>query len=99
LTELNYPLLLFFFAVVFLFCLFVCLFLFVLFCFPDRVSLGSLSCPGTHSVDQTGLKLRDPPASVSQVLGLKASTTMPGELLFFKTGFLCAVPGVLELAL
>jgi hypothetical protein len=29
----------------------------------------------THSVDQTGLKLKDPTASASQVLGLKACTT------------------------
>jgi hypothetical protein len=35
-------------------------------------------CPGTHSVDQTGLKLRNPPASASQVLGLKACATTPG---------------------
>ncbi|GAB1288398.1 Aquaporin-7 [Apodemus speciosus] len=35
------------------------------------VSLCSPGCPGTHSVDQPGLKLRDPPASASQVLGLK----------------------------
>jgi hypothetical protein len=32
----------------------------------------SPGCPGAHSVDQAGLKLRDPPASASQVLGLKA---------------------------
>ncbi|GAB1302908.1 H/ACA ribonucleoprotein complex subunit DKC1 [Apodemus speciosus] len=36
------------------------------------VSLCSPSCPGTHSVDQAGLELRNPPASASQVLGLKA---------------------------
>jgi hypothetical protein len=30
--------------------------------------------PGTHSVDQAGLELRNPPASASQVLGLKACT-------------------------
>jgi hypothetical protein len=30
---------------------------------------------GTHFVDQAGLKLRNPPASASQVLGLKACTT------------------------
>jgi hypothetical protein len=30
---------------------------------------------GTHSADQAGLELRNPPASASQVLGLKASTT------------------------
>jgi hypothetical protein len=32
-------------------------------------------CPVTHSVDQTGLKLRDPPASASQELGLQVCTT------------------------
>ncbi|GAB1285850.1 Fer-1-like protein 4 [Apodemus speciosus] len=39
------------------------------------VSLYSPGCPGTHSVDQAGLKLRNPPASASQVLGLKACAT------------------------
>jgi hypothetical protein len=47
------------------------------FVFQDRVSLCSPGCPGTHSVDQTGLKLRNPPASASQVLGLKACATTP----------------------
>jgi hypothetical protein len=32
-------------------------------------------CPGTHSVDQAGPKLRNLPASASQVLGLKACAT------------------------
>ncbi|GAB1285411.1 Ras-related protein Rab-7L1 [Apodemus speciosus] len=36
------------------------------------VSLCSPGSPGTHSVDQAGLKLRNPPASASQVLGLKS---------------------------
>jgi hypothetical protein len=45
---------------------------FLLLVFQDRVSLYSPSCPGTHSVDQAGLELRNPPASASQVLGLKA---------------------------
>jgi hypothetical protein len=49
--------------------LFVCLF------FQDRVSLCSPGCPGTHSVDQAGFELRNPPASVSQVLRLKACAT------------------------
>ncbi|GAB1300999.1 Transcription factor 19-like protein [Apodemus speciosus] len=31
----------------------------------------SSGCPGTHFGDQAGLELRDPPASASQVLGLK----------------------------
>jgi hypothetical protein len=35
--------------------------------FQDRVSLCSPGCPGTHSVDQAGLELRDLPASASQV--------------------------------
>ena len=45
------------------------------FVFRDRVSLCSPGCPGTHSVDQVGLELRNPPASASQVLGLKVCTT------------------------
>jgi hypothetical protein len=40
--------------------------------FQDRVSLCSPGCPGTHSVDQAGLELRNLPASASQGLGLKA---------------------------
>jgi hypothetical protein len=63
----------------FLFC-FV-LFCFVLFCFRDRVSLYSPGCPGAHFVDQAGLELRNPPASASGVLGLKACATTPGILL------------------
>jgi hypothetical protein len=43
--------------------------------FRDRVSLYSPGCPGTHSVDQAGLKLRNSPASDSQVLGLKVCAT------------------------
>ena len=56
-------------------CSFVFLFCFLFF--QDRVSLCSPGCPGTHFVDQCGLKLRNLPASASQVLGLKACTTMP----------------------
>jgi hypothetical protein len=43
--------------------------------FRDRVSLCSPGCPGTHSVDQASLELRNLPASASKVLGLKACTT------------------------
>jgi hypothetical protein len=57
---------------VFFVCLFVCLFCFV---FRDRVSLYSPGCPGTHFVEQAGLEHRNPPASASQVLGLKAFDT------------------------
>jgi hypothetical protein len=48
---------------------------FLVLVFRDRVSLCNPGCPGTHSVDQASLKLRNPPASASQVLGLKACTT------------------------
>jgi hypothetical protein len=44
----------------------------------DRVSLCSPGCPGTHSVDQAGLELRNPPAAASRVLGLKAWATTAG---------------------
>jgi hypothetical protein len=57
---------------------FVCLFVFFLF-FGDMVSLCSPGCPGTHSVDQAGLELRNPPASASQVLGLKVCATAPSH--------------------
>ncbi|GAB1285036.1 Cyclic AMP-responsive element-binding protein 1 [Apodemus speciosus] len=39
----------------------------------QEVSLCSPGCSGTHSVDQAGLELRNPPASASQVLGLQVS--------------------------
>jgi hypothetical protein len=44
--------------------------------FWDRVSLCSPGCPGTHSIDQAGLELKNLPASASQVLGLKAWATI-----------------------
>jgi hypothetical protein len=50
--------------------LFVCLFV-----FRDRVSLCTLECLGTHSANQAVFKLRNPPASASLVLGLKACAT------------------------
>ena len=50
------------------------LFCFVLV-FRDRVSLCSPGCPITHFVDQAGLEPRNPPASASHVLGLKACAT------------------------
>jgi hypothetical protein len=61
-----------FFGFVYLVVLLLLLFCFV---FQDRISLCSPGCPETHSVDQAGLDLRNPPASASQVLGLKACTT------------------------
>jgi hypothetical protein len=42
--------------------------------------LCSPGCPGPHFVDQAGLELRNPPASASQVLGLKACATTAGHI-------------------
>ena len=56
-------------------CLLFCFVLVWFLVFRERVSLCSLDCPGTHSVDQAGLKLRNLPASASQVLGLKECAT------------------------
>ena len=59
-------------------------FFFFFFVFFARVYLCSPGYPGTHAVDQAGLELRNPPASASQVLGLKAcaTTTQLGNLYF-----------------
>ena len=51
------------------------LFFVFVFVFRDRVSPYSPGCPGTHSVDQAGLELRNPLASASPVLGLKVCAT------------------------
>jgi hypothetical protein len=55
---------------------------FVCLVFQDRVSLYSPGCPGTQSVDQAGLELRNSPASASQVLGIKAWPPLPNSLEF-----------------
>jgi hypothetical protein len=65
---------------IYLFYLFVC---FVLF--RNRVFLCISGCPGTHSVDQAVLELRNLPASTSQMLGLKAYTTTARLIFFLKT--------------
>ena len=68
------------------------MFLFVCFCFVvvvvfrDSVSLYSPGCPGTHFVDQAGLELRNPPASASQVLGLKGFGFVVVVVFFFFFG-------------
>jgi hypothetical protein len=69
----------------FLFCLFVCFVCFSVF--GDRVSLYSLGCPGTHFVDQAVLELRNPPASASRVLGLKACATTAWLRVFINSVF------------
>jgi hypothetical protein len=63
-------------------------FFFFFLVFRDRVSLYSPGCPGTHFVDQAGLELRNPPASASRVLGLKAcATTAQREFYFLNIYF------------
>jgi hypothetical protein len=66
------------FVLFFLFCFlfFVFVFVFVFFFFRDRVSVYRPGCPGTHFVEQAADELRNSPASVSQVLGLKVCTTI-----------------------
>ena len=54
-----------------------------LFFFRDRVSLCSPGCPGTHSVDQAGLELRNLPASAPQVLGLRVFDTTAQQVMRF----------------
>ena len=71
----SYFFFLFFFSFFFFFLL--------LLVFRDRDSLYSPGCPGTHFVDQAGLKLRNPPVSASRVLGLKACATTPGFHVIF----------------
>jgi hypothetical protein len=62
-------------------------YLFIYFCFFwDRVSLCRPGCPGTHSVYQASLELRNLPASASQMLGLKVCATtawLPFSLFLF----------------
>jgi hypothetical protein len=65
--------------------IFIIIFIFLVF--RDRVSLCSPGCPGTHSVDQAGLELRNTPASASQVLGLKACAATPGFCTYFSINF------------
>jgi hypothetical protein len=58
----------------------------------DRVSLYSPGCPGTHSVAQAGFKLKNPPASAAQVLGLKVCATTARLVWFsFWHGMYCCV--------
>jgi hypothetical protein len=59
-------------------------FLFFVFVFETglQITLCSPGCPGTHSVDQVGLELRDQPASASQVLGLKGAPPLTGFFFF-----------------
>jgi hypothetical protein len=63
------------------------------------VSLCSPGCPGTHSVDQAGLKLRNPPASASRVLGLKVCTNTARSSLSLSLSLSLSVSVSLSLSL
>jgi hypothetical protein len=66
-----------------LFCFLFFIYLFIyLFFETGFLCIDSPGCPGTHFVDQAGLELRNPPASASRVLGLKACATMPSFFVF-----------------
>ena len=59
-------------------------FFFFVWFFKTGFPLYSPGCPGIHSVAQAGLELRNPPASPSQVRGLKAcATTAQLQLVFY----------------
>jgi hypothetical protein len=52
----------------------------------DRVSLYSPGCPGTHSADQAGLKLRNPPASLPpEIKGM--CHLCPADLFYYNINF------------
>ena len=59
---------------------------FLLFIFQDKVSLCSAGYPGTHSVDQAGLQIRDSADSASWVLGLKSCTITAQLKIIFISG-------------
>ena len=60
------------------------LFLLACLCFETGFLCCNSDCPGTHSVDQAGLELRELPASASQVLGLKVYATTAGPYRAFQ---------------
>jgi hypothetical protein len=61
---------------IFLFIFFVCLFVWLVGWLVGWF-FSRQDFSGTHSVDQAGLELREPPASASQLLGLKVCATTP----------------------
>lgn len=48
-------------------------------CYWPRLSLYSPGCPGIECVDQAGFRLKEPPSSSPQMLGLKAYATTHGQ--------------------
>jgi hypothetical protein len=61
----------------------------IIFVFRDMVSMYIPGFPGTYFVDQAGLKLRNPPAFASQVLGLKASATTTQQVIILIAKLYC----------
>jgi hypothetical protein len=64
-----------------------------LFVYQDRVSLCSPALWGIHSIEQAGFKFRDPPASATQMPGLKAcadaATATTAATTWIAFSFLC----------
>jgi hypothetical protein len=86
---------LFFLCLVFLFC-------FVLFFKTGFLCVALAELEGTHSVDQAGLELRTPPASASQILGLKVCATtarlvFPSDLSCCGQGFFSEAANSIQL--
>jgi hypothetical protein len=94
LSDCDYFLVLLFISFLFFlfsFLFFSFLFFFFLFFPRDRVSLYSPGCPGTHSVGQADLELRNPPASA-----LPSVPQLPGFLvLLFSNKKVCNLLWVL----
>jgi hypothetical protein len=63
------------------FCLFVCLFVFWFF----KTGFLCIALAVLELTHQAGLEVRNPPASPSQVLGLKVCANTPGSFHFLKT--------------
>jgi hypothetical protein len=51
------------------------------FCLVTGFSLSNYGPPGTHSVDQGGIELRNLPASASRMLGRKVCATIQGFII------------------
>jgi hypothetical protein len=77
--------------------IFIFLFLFLFF-FLNRAFLCNFGCPGTSSVEQTGLELREIclPLPLSLVLGLKACATNALKYLMYFSDSLHSIPDELR---
>jgi hypothetical protein len=61
---------------------------FVLFCLNTGFLCVASSCPGTHSVDHAGPKLRDPPPSLVLIKGVHHCTELPPKKKYYKNKYI-----------